>query len=45
MRADFPSPDHDHARCSADVLSHAETLADQQQAVRLVEVLHGERRA
>jgi Fur family zinc uptake transcriptional regulator len=26
MRADFPSPDHDHARCSAEVLSHAETL-------------------
>jgi Fur family zinc uptake transcriptional regulator len=26
MRAHFPSPDHDHARCSAEVLSHAETL-------------------
>ena len=29
MRADFPTPDHDHARCSADVLSHAETLCRQ----------------
>ena len=26
MRASFPSPDHDHARCSAEVLSHAEAL-------------------
>ena len=26
MRAHFPSPDHDHARCSAEVLSHAEAL-------------------
>ena len=26
MRAHFPSPDHNHARCSAEVLSHAETL-------------------
>ncbi|MGB8525308.1 MAG: transcriptional repressor, partial [Rhodoplanes sp.] len=29
MRADFPSPDHDHARCSAEGLSHAETLCRQ----------------
>ena len=26
MRANFPSPDHDHARCSAEVLSRAEAL-------------------
>jgi Fur family zinc uptake transcriptional regulator len=26
MRASFPSPGHDHARCSAEVLSHAEAL-------------------
>jgi Fur family zinc uptake transcriptional regulator len=22
----FPAPDHDHERCSADALAHAETL-------------------
>jgi len=26
MPAIFPAPDHDHARCSADAISHAETL-------------------
>jgi Fur family zinc uptake transcriptional regulator len=26
MPAIFPAPDHDHARCSADVIAHAETL-------------------
>lgn len=26
MPATFPSPDHDHARCSASVLSHAEAV-------------------
>lgn len=26
MAATFPSPDHDHARCSAAVLSHAEAV-------------------
>lgn len=26
MHSVFPSPDHDHARCSADVLSHAEAV-------------------
>ena len=26
MSAIFPAPDHDHARCSADVLAHAEAL-------------------
>ncbi|RAI41112.1 transcriptional repressor [Rhodoplanes roseus] len=27
----FPSPDHDHARCSASVLAHAETLCKERQ--------------
>jgi Fur family transcriptional regulator, zinc uptake regulator len=26
MSAIFPTPDHDHARCSADAISHAEAL-------------------
>lgn len=26
MRAAFPSPDHDHAPCSAEVMAHAEAL-------------------
>jgi Fur family zinc uptake transcriptional regulator len=26
MPAIFPAPDHDHARCSADVIAHAEAL-------------------
>jgi Fur family transcriptional regulator, zinc uptake regulator len=26
MAAVFPTPDHDHARCSADALAHAEAL-------------------
>ena len=26
MTGVFPAPDHDHARCSADALAHAETL-------------------
>jgi Fur family transcriptional regulator, zinc uptake regulator len=26
MPAIFPAPDHDHARCSADAISHAEAL-------------------
>src|SRR5690349_20371342 len=26
MAAVFPTPDHDHDRCSADALQHAETL-------------------
>jgi Fur family zinc uptake transcriptional regulator len=26
MAATFPTPDHDHARCSAAVLAHAETV-------------------
>ena len=26
MAAIFPAPDHDHARCSADALAHAEAL-------------------
>ena len=26
MAAVFPAPDHDHARCSADALAHAEAL-------------------
>jgi Fur family transcriptional regulator, zinc uptake regulator len=26
MASVFPSPDHDHARCSADTMAHAETL-------------------
>jgi|SRR5262249_36822295 len=26
MASVFPSPDHDHARCSADTLAHAEAL-------------------
>jgi Fur family zinc uptake transcriptional regulator len=26
MASIFPAPDHDHARCSADVIAHAETL-------------------
>jgi Fur family transcriptional regulator, zinc uptake regulator len=29
MPAIFPAPDHDHARCSADVISHAEALCSQ----------------
>jgi Fur family transcriptional regulator, zinc uptake regulator len=26
MASVFPAPDHDHARCSADAMAHAETL-------------------
>jgi Fur family zinc uptake transcriptional regulator len=29
MSSIFPTPDHDHGRCSADVLAHAETLCAQ----------------